>query len=169
MQCDWYLKCNWTLNSSQSNTEFDATKWRWKTSFGVQFFLCFSLVEIVSSTAWEAISRVSPSAHSLSTMSRRRIAISSYRDHTKNAKLLYSNWGFHKLPPSVTRLGGFWKFLSKEAQIICNIFGLLWRMVLICKTEIYTFWVNFVENWATFYSNIWSQWLQIWFNAGFEK
>ena len=63
---------------------------------------------------------------------------------------------------SVTRLGDFWKFLgtkflAKEAQILSNNFGTLWKMELFASICVDTFWANFVENWATYFS-IWSHW-----------
>ena len=63
---------------------------------------------------------------------------------------------------SVTRLGDFWKFLgtkflAKEAQILSNNFGTLWKMELFASICVDTFWATFVENWATYFS-IWSHW-----------
>ena len=68
----------------------------------------------------------------------------------------------------VNRLGDFLKFLrtkflAKVAQIFSNNFWLFWKMELFMSTDLKTFWAFFVENWATFYSNIWSHWL--WLNC----
>ena len=50
------------------------------------------------------------------------------------------------------------EFLAKVAQIFSNNFGLLWKMDLFT-----VFWATFVDNWATFCSNIWSHWT-LWTN-----
>ena len=60
------------------------------------------------------------------------------------------------LPPSVTRLGYFWKvFGTKFPSNVAQVFGDFWSYL-----EWHKFlsknWATFGTSWATFYSNIWS-------------
>ena len=62
---------------------------------------------------------------------------------------------------SVTRLGGFLKFLAtkfvgKEGQMIGNFLGNFEKPHSCVKTALATFWAALSKNWASFYSNIWS-------------
>ena len=65
----------------------------------------------------------------------------------------------------VTRLCDFWnlfgtKFPAKEAQIFSNIFGSIVKNGTFMLNWYGYFLGNFIENWATFYSNIWSHWIE---------
>ena len=62
---------------------------------------------------------------------------------------------------SVTRLGYFWKVLETIFpaiidQISWNFFGHFRSVTIWIKYDVATFWENFGENLATFYSFIWS-------------
>ena len=50
--------------------------------------------------------------------------------------------------------------LTKVAQLFGDFLGKFETITFYLKTAVSTFWGNFVKIWGTFYSNIWSHWLQ---------
>ena len=50
--------------------------------------------------------------------------------------------------------------LTKVAQLFGDFLGKFETITFYLKTAVSTFWGNFVKIWSTFYSNIWSHWLQ---------
>ena len=52
-------------------------------------------------------------------------------------------------------------FFPKRAKIFSNFLVALWKMALLRKTTVATFWATFRLNWATHYFNIKSHWKQL--------